>query len=579
MKRIIISAMSLLIMAQSGFSQSVEEGVKSLYYKRNKAAKATFQKVLAAKPNDVTATYWLGQVLIAEDEVAAAKLVYQQALQSVGSEALLLVGMGQIDLLEGGDINAAKQKFEQAITATKNKKGVENVEILTAIARANAGGSSKVGDPAYGVEKAKRAAEIDAKNAESKFWEGVNYLKMGGERGGDAVQAFTDAIARNPNKADAYYRIGRIYQSQNNKEAFDKWYADALRVDASYPDVYLAYFQYFEDKDINRAKEYLDKFIANSEQDCITDYFAANYLFRAGKYQESLDKAKVMAEGDCKNAPRVNILYAYNYDRLGDSLKAKDAIDAFFVKEVAAKIQPDDYIIASKIYNKFPSQSDKALEFLNKAAEVDTVVKNKIGYYNDAAALLVKAGKQNQAFSYVLRGVQLKGTQTSEADYYKLAKMASDAVATAPDFYPTADSIAKAYIAAYPDKPQGYTFRVIAAKKADIDSTKGLFIEPITQQNEYYAKDIEKNRKSIFGNHYFMLVYYNDKAKDTQKAIEMTDKMIELYPNAGEENTFATSTKAALTAQLNRPKPQPKQPAAPKATTPKTGGAATKSSK
>lgn len=564
MKRLLVSV-SLLCAAGVSFSQSIDEGVKHLYYKRTKAAKATFQKIVNNNPNDTKATFWLGEALLAADDVAGAKALYQKALQAAGSDAWLLIGMGHVEIAEGGDINSAKQKFEQAITATKNKKGVENVEVLVAIARVNAAGGSKYGDPVYGAQKAKRAAEIDPKNADAPVFEGVNYLKMGGDKGGDAVQAFTEATVRDPKRADAYFRIGRIYQSQNNKESFDTWYGKALEADGSYPDTYLAYFQYFQDKDVNKAKEYLDKFVANSEQSCITDYFVADYLFRAGKYQESLDKANAMEAGECKGQPRNNVLFAYNYDRLHDSIKAKDALDVFFAKEAADKIQPDDYIFASKLYSKIPGYTDQALGFLNKAAAVDTLAKNRIGYYNDAAALLTKAGKLDAAFEYLAKASKLKGANTSEAEYYKLAKAATDAVVGNPGFYGTADSVAKAYVAAYPDKPQGYNFRVIAAKKADVDSTKGLFIEPIQQQNDYFAKDLEKNRKSLFSNHYFMLIYYNDKAKDTQKAIEMTDKMLELFPTAGtEENSFATNTKNALVASLNKPKPPTKEPVAPK---------------
>ncbi|TAF97815.1 MAG: hypothetical protein EAZ47_01310, partial [Bacteroidetes bacterium] len=359
MKRLLVSV-SLLCAAGVSFSQSIDEGVKHLYYKRTKAAKATFQKIVNNNPNDTKATFWLGEALLAADDVAGAKALYQKALQAAGSDAWLLIGMGHVEIAEGGDINSAKQKFEQAITATKNKKGVENVEVLVAIARVNAAGGSKYGDPVYGAQKAKRAAEIDPKNADAPVFEGVNYLKMGGDKGGDAVQAFTEATVRDPKRADAYFRIGRIYQSQNNKESFDTWYGKALEADGSYPDTYLAYFQYFQDKDVNKAKEYLDKFVANSEQSCITDYFVADYLFRAGKYQESLDKANAMEAGECKGQPRNNVLFAYNYDRLHDSIKAKDALDVFFAKEAADKIQPDDYIFASKLYSKIPGYTDQA---------------------------------------------------------------------------------------------------------------------------------------------------------------------------------------------------------------------------
>ena len=65
----------------------------------------------------------------------------------------------------------------------------------------------------------------------------------------------------------------------------------------------LDYFNYYKEKDVNTAKEYLDKWVANADKDCETDYFVGDYLFRAGKYQESLQQAKNMEAGNCKNYP------------------------------------------------------------------------------------------------------------------------------------------------------------------------------------------------------------------------------------------------------------------------------------
>jgi hypothetical protein len=50
--------------------------------------------------------------------------------------------MGHVEILEKGDMNSVKQKFEQAITATTETKGKNkgkpSADILNAIGRANA---------------------------------------------------------------------------------------------------------------------------------------------------------------------------------------------------------------------------------------------------------------------------------------------------------------------------------------------------------------------------------------------------------------------------------------------------------
>ena len=67
-------------------------------------------------------------------------------------------------------------------------------------------------------------------------------------------------------------------------------------------------------------------------------------MFRAGKYSESLAKAKELESSDCK--ARVNILFAYNNDRLNDSVSAKKNIDDFFATAPLDKIENTDYEIA-----------------------------------------------------------------------------------------------------------------------------------------------------------------------------------------------------------------------------------------
>ncbi|MBL7737294.1 MAG: hypothetical protein JNL51_17680, partial [Chitinophagaceae bacterium] len=146
----------LVIMVLGGnmlFAQSVEDGKKFLYYERYKSAKETLEKVLAAKPDNDEAAYWLGQVLLAGKDSIAAKDLYQKSLAANGNSPLLLVGMGQIELMEG-KLNDARQRFETAINLTKGK----DVEVFNAIGRANV--KARKGDARYAVEKLNQATQI-----------------------------------------------------------------------------------------------------------------------------------------------------------------------------------------------------------------------------------------------------------------------------------------------------------------------------------------------------------------------------------------------------------------------------------
>lgn len=546
MKKTTLTILAVALATSFAISQSVEEGIKFLYNERVNSAKQTLEKVVASKPKDAYSIYWLGQAYLADKDLAGAKTLFQKALADGVNDPWIWVGSGHVELLENGDINSAKQKFEQAITATKGKKGIENADILNAIGRANADGSSTQGDPAYGIEKLKRAQEINKTNPDISIQLGICYLKQGTDKGGEAVEAFRDAFTRNPQYAEAYYRTGRIYQSQNNLEFMNEWFGKAIVADPSYAPVYLAYFNYYKDRDINAAKEYLDKYVANADKDCQLDYFVADYLYRAGKNQESIAKAKEMENGACKDYIRIDIIYAYNYNKMGDSLTAKTYMDKFFAANPPAdKIESSDYVLYGKILSKFPGSEKAADEVLTKAIAIDTVMAHKIDYMNQIAAMYSKAKMYNEQLAVAVKLFSMK-PKPSGRDYYDITKASIDA-----KNYVLADSLSRLYMAAYPDLPQGYTFSVTANKMLDVDTTKGLAVEPVNNYISFLKKDIEKNRKTIYNSYYYLLVYYAQYAKDLQKGVDICDSMIALYPDvASEENKFPNDTKVQLQKAL-----------------------------
>jgi hypothetical protein len=135
----------------------------------------------------------------------------------------------------------------------------------------------------------------------------------------------------------------------------------------------------------------------------------------------------------------------------------------------------------------------------------------------------------------------LKG-KPSATDYFYLAKAAMDCKNCQ-----LADSVSKAYLAAYPDVAQAFGFTVSAAKLCDADTSKGLAVEPIVNYNNFLMKDTAKNKKTIFNNDYYLLIYYAQYAKDIQKALDVIDQMLALYPDpASEENQFLVKTKDQL---------------------------------
>jgi hypothetical protein len=592
MKKIVSMMLAVLFLVQFVMAQSVPEGVKLLQYVyKNNSAKAVLQKAYDANPKDPQAIYWLGiadvaknREVLSKDGIAAARALYQKALQDGVNDPLIWVGQGTMDILDGNNINAAKQKFEQAITTTTETKGKNkgkpSAAILNAIGFANSLGSSTMGDPIYAIEKLKQAATIDLNSADIYFNMGVCYLKLGGENGGEAVKAFQEADLRDSKSGRAKWRTGKIYQSQNNKESLELFFNGAIQAEPAFPAPYLELFNYYANRDVARAKGYLDDFLKYADKDPLNDFFYAEYLFRAGKYNESLAKAKeIEASAGVTAVPRLSILYAYNYDRLGDSIKAKDNVVKFFNAKL--DIQASDYDLAVKLLSKFPGNEAQAVGYLEQAIGNDTSRVNKLNYMNQAADIYGKAKMYKEQLVWMRKVVDSKGTM-GEGDHYRL----TSAAVNAKDI-PQAIELAKKYMIAFPDKPQPYIFFKKAAIASDPDTTTGSGVDYLQYLDSVYvAVNKEKFKKDIFLNEYYSILYYISKTNTLkkspdfkvksdgsrtpvvdqfldicQKGLLVTDSMLQKYPDpADDNNKFAVGVKAELQKNIDYyTKPQGKK--------------------
>src|ERR1700753_1664527 len=199
---------AVVMVSNMASAQAVDQGRKFLYYQRYKSAKETFEKVLASNPNNIDAVYWLGQTMMLDPDLkdsVGAKALYQKALQTNGSAPLLLVGIGNTELREGKTADA-KTHFETAISLTKAK----DINILNAVADANANPEIRAGDPTYAIEKLNLATQVkNFNNPETYLIMGDAYRKL--VDGGSAVQSYQKALTLDPKLAAAQYRIGRIY--------------------------------------------------------------------------------------------------------------------------------------------------------------------------------------------------------------------------------------------------------------------------------------------------------------------------------------------------------------------------------
>jgi tetratricopeptide (TPR) repeat protein len=541
------------IVSQVAMAQTVEQGKTFMYYERYKSAQETFEKILAANPNNIDAVYWLGQAMIHQKDTTGAKALYQKMLATNGSAPLLLVGMGEIELMQGNN-NDARQRFETAISLTKGK----DINVINAIGLANV--ETKAGDANYAIEKLTAATQIkNFNNADTWLTIGDAYRKL--LDGGNAVTAYIKALGINPKLAAAKFKIGIIYYTQNNKDYFLPAFEDATKLDPAFAPAYYELYLYWYLHDVNKAATYLDKYTANADPGPILEYMKVFYLYGSAKFADARTKAQALISqyGD-KVDPVMYRQVAYTSDTLGDLSAAKNAITSFLVKADTAAILGADYEELAKIDSKMPDTPTKieAFKYYKMAIARDTLQDNKTKYVKEASDLAKALG--NKAISAELAGVLYSTIkEPNNTDLYNLGIANYQA-----GNYKTSDSIfCGIYTVKYPDQMYGYLW-CARSKHAEDDSANsgGLAVDPYLKLADVLKKlDSVKYKAQITEAYFYLAGYYHDIKKDKPLAIEYVQKILDVDPG----NANATQIMEILK------RPPPKQPAQKPKTTVKTG--------
>jgi tetratricopeptide (TPR) repeat protein len=527
---------SLILMGNALFAQSIKEGKQFLNRERYQSAEGVFQQILAKEPNNTEAAYWLGQTYLDNDrayiDTAAAKALYQKMLQANPNDGLLMIGMGEINLMAGNK-DAARNQFE---TAINNSKKRDLPDILYAVGRANIEPNN--GDFLYGIQKLQQAAEKDKKNPEIYNEIGLGYWKL--HDGGNATANFQTALSLDPTDAMASFYIGRIFQTQGygQEPIYMRYYNDAIREDPNYAPAYYWLYTYYYNRDVNKAAEYLNKYIAVADNDSKNCYAKASLLFVSKKYQQSITQANACIDSaGNKSDPNLYGLKGYAYNEMGDSIKAKEAFDKFFAVANPQKIGPNDYKTYGQILMKIPGQESAGVEYINKAINLDTLAANKIKYAKDVAQSLANDKKYAEAGQWYGRVLSLDSSYGKTDLFY----------AGYDDYlggnYKSADSVFKLYQQKYPGDVYGWYLGAHAEEAIDSAETgmaKPLYQKVIEIGDTTQDKSTIKDK--LIPSYRYMVAYYYNLKQQVDSAIMYNNKILELDPT----DATALKTKDAL---------------------------------
>jgi len=508
-------------------AQSIQDGVKDLYAERYKSAKATFEKLLASNPNNIDATYWLGQTHIAMEDTAGAKKVYEKALLASANAPLVIVGMGQVELMEN-KVSEARQRFETAITMTKGKKGNDPV-ILNAVGHAITevyNDKKKIGDINYAIQKLEEASKEKIKNgsllADIYLNLGDAYRKAKpGESGGLAYQNYQKSIDADPGFAVPYHRMAHLFNTQRNWDLYEKYLNDAVAKDQRFAPAYydLYYFRLLNKQDFNGAEQYAKKFVENTDPDPQNDYLRCQTLWAKKDFDGSIACAKnIVSQAGTNVKARVYKLIADSYLQKKDTAAAKEFVDQYFAKAKPEELTAIDYQMKASVYSIIPGQEEVVFNSYMEGLKADTVLENKVELLKKGAEFFKNKGQREKEGDLLAALVQLKPKPTinemfdvGRAYYFGGAHIKSY------------DAFTK-FAEKYPDEVFGWEWKLNNAKIIDSTKQDSIAVPDALKLLQFSEKDTAKFKKQYISAASFLALYYANKANDKTKAIEYLKK-------------------------------------------------------
>jgi tetratricopeptide (TPR) repeat protein len=531
-------------------AQNVQQGINDLYAERYQSAKSTFEKLLATNPNNIEANYWLGQVYIDMNDISGARALYDKALASSNNAPLILVGVGQMELMQGKTAEA-RQRFESAINASKGRKG-NDPNILNAVGHAIVESYSEKNktDVDYAIAKLNEAAQLAPTNPDIYLNLGNAYRKK--HDGGNAVQAYNKA----GNFAPALYQIGRIYETQKSLrnpsewdivlENFNKAIAADPRFVPAYNELYIYYL--WAKHDFPTAETFANKIVSNSDPSVENEYLVAQTDFVQNKYTDAINIGKkILAQATNPN-PRVYRLLTFSYMGNKDTVTACQYANQYFEKQTNEdKIEASDYLMHAQACGK--NNPDIILADIDKAVQKDP--ENSVRVLKEA---LDDAKKSQQRLLEGELGLILYKLQGTNAKPAQLVSLGT------PFYYggdfKKADSLFSAYSKAFPDSIFGYLWSAKALFQMDTAMTQGLAVP--AYENILKIAETDKTRDLYKSNGVyaagFLAGYYNNIKQDKNTALSYIDRGLAIDP----ANQTLLTYKKALSARQQQPTQQQK---------------------
>ncbi len=533
---------SLLLLASASMNaQDVDQASKAIDAEQYEKAKSILKGILNTTPTNGKASFLLGNVYLRQSVEDSAKIYFQKGLAAKEGANLNNIGLGQIDL-DNNKITEAKANFTLA-TATIKRKSIEEyifiaraymnastpdykaaIEVLNRAKAVNPNDAQlqlALGDAFYGDKNqneayvAYRAAYgTDSSLIRAKMQSGV--LLKGARAFNEAVKAYDEVIALNPNYGPVYRELAETYYLWANTDG--KKYTE----------------------NIQKSLGFYEKYMSLTDYSLSSRMRHADFLILAKDYKALEIEANKMKELDKVN-PRILRYLGYAAFENGNIDAAITALTDFTTKSTNKIIARDYFYLAQAKTKKAQGADgmitdkvafDDVLSNYKKAIELDEKIANELNaigkayftkkQYKEAASVFELAIATTTSKNFLEDNIYYGLCVYTENRNKKPEELDKEAMIKA-------DKSLDVVIAATPSYLESYLY------KARINNTlENDEVAQVTYQ-KFIDLVVVKTPEEIAANKTKLIEAYNNIAAiyantDKPKAVEYFTKTLDLDP-------------------------------------------------
>jgi len=276
MNKLTTLSVAVLATAFSTQAQDINQAKKAIDAEQFESAKSILKSIIKEKPSDGIAFFTLGNIYLTQNVQDSAKIYFQNGLKASDDANLNQIGLAQMDL-DKNDVAAAEAKFvlatkdmrrkdfEEYVYQARAYMNAEKPDYKKAIAVLNRAVVNNpqdaqlqlaLGDAYYGDGKQNEAyvayrAAFQADNTLLRAKMQLGVLLKGAKSYDEALKAYNEVIAINPNYGPVYRELAETYykMARNKPSQAAASYKTAL----GYYDKYMSLTDYSINSRMRRA--------------------------------------------------------------------------------------------------------------------------------------------------------------------------------------------------------------------------------------------------------------------------------------------------------------------------------------